>query len=95
MIGRRAFITRAALTLLAAPLAIEAQLAGKVWRIGYLSGNPQADTRQAEDAFHGALRDLGYIGARTCSSTTATLMASSSVFLNSPETLSTATSTSS
>ena len=55
---RRAFIGTLAGGLLAAPLAAEAQQAGKIWRVGVLitSTSPQMD-----DAFRKGLRDLGWI----------------------------------
>jgi putative tryptophan/tyrosine transport system substrate-binding protein len=46
------------LALLAAPLAAEAQQAGKVWRIGYLE--PSGPDRSNFEAFREGLRDLGY-----------------------------------
>ena len=58
---RRAFIT-GTLSLLAAPLAAEAQHAGKVPRIGILaadSGGP------VWDGFRQGLRDLGYVEGQT------------------------------
>ena len=57
---RRAFIGTLAGTLLATPLAAVAQQ-GKRVRIGFLSGNPPSDTRDAFDAFRMKLRDLGYV----------------------------------
>jgi putative ABC transport system substrate-binding protein len=61
---RRAFLAGTA-ALLAAPLAAEAQQAGRVWRIGYLSnsgGQSEPDT-----AFFQGLRDLGYSEGRNIS----------------------------
>ncbi len=50
------------LSLLAAPLATEAQPAGKVHRIGFLSpGFPRPDRDPPVDAFRQGLRDLGYV----------------------------------
>ena len=57
---RRAFITGAGAVLLAAPLAVEAQQRGKVWRIGVLS---TADGPHWE-AFRQGLRALGYVEGR-------------------------------
>jgi putative tryptophan/tyrosine transport system substrate-binding protein len=55
---RRAFLVGAA-ALLAAPLAAEAQQAGKVWRVGFLrAGEPL--TLWIEEFRHG-LRELGYV----------------------------------
>jgi putative ABC transport system substrate-binding protein len=56
--------TAAALLLLAAPLAADAQQAGKVYRIGYLNPNPapSVSTRPFRTpAFTERLRDLGWI----------------------------------
>ena len=50
-------------TLLAAPLAAEAQQAAKVARIGYLSPNLAASPH-LRDAFLQGLRDLGYVDGR-------------------------------
>jgi putative ABC transport system substrate-binding protein len=47
------------LGLVLAPLAVEAQQAGKVYRIGYLS--PRAGSEAREEAFREALRQLGYV----------------------------------
>ena len=63
MMVRRAFISGIALTLLVAPLAVGAQPAGKVPRIGILAlfrpEHPQA--RELSDAFRQGLRELGYV----------------------------------
>jgi putative ABC transport system substrate-binding protein len=56
---RRAFIGALAGGLLAAPLAAEAQPAGKVWRIGYLS--PAEGHNPIDEAFERSMKDLGYI----------------------------------
>jgi putative ABC transport system substrate-binding protein len=50
-----------ALTLLAAPLAAEAQPAGKVYRIGYLIYGSPASVALRTDALRMGLRDLGYV----------------------------------
>ena len=53
-----------ACSLLAAPLGIQAQPAGKVSRIGYLS-SASASTQQPQlNAFRQKLRDLGYVEGR-------------------------------
>jgi len=57
---RRAFIAVVGGSILAAPLAGEAQQPGKVYRIGILSQN----SRLWED-FRQGLRDLGYVEGRT------------------------------
>jgi putative ABC transport system substrate-binding protein len=66
MMDRRAFIGRLALGLLAAPLAAEAQQAGKVWRIGFLSPSVSADLRLQGllQAFRQGLSELGYVEGR-------------------------------
>ena len=60
---RRTFMTLVSGGLLAAPLAAEAQPAGKVPRIGIVSTfsleHPQA--RELSDAFRQGLRQLGYV----------------------------------
>ncbi len=47
------------LSVLGAPLAAEAQLAGKVYRIGYLS--PRSAIEYSAEEFRTALRQLGYV----------------------------------
>src|SRR5262245_13901643 len=49
------------LTLLAAPLAAEAQQAGKVYRIGYLSYSSSAGNPHLLEAFREGLRELGWV----------------------------------
>ena len=65
MIERRAFLVGVA-ALLAAPLAAEAQPAGKVYRLGTLNlgAQPSAETYDARRDVVEALRDLGYIEGR-------------------------------
>ena len=64
MMERRPFlIMMIAGGLLAAPLAIEAQPAGKVARIGYLAPNLAVNPHLPE-AFRQGLRDLGYVEGR-------------------------------
>jgi putative tryptophan/tyrosine transport system substrate-binding protein len=58
---RRRFLVTSLAGALAPPLAARAQQADKVYRIGYLSGNPRSDTQQAMDAFRRRLHDLGYV----------------------------------
>jgi putative tryptophan/tyrosine transport system substrate-binding protein len=60
---RREFIGSVASGLLAAPLAVEAQQAAKIARIGYLAGNLAA-TPHLQEAFRQGLRDLGYVEGR-------------------------------
>jgi len=47
--------------ILAAPLAVEGQPAGKVYRIGYLTVPSRASAQYGADAFVGGLRDLGWV----------------------------------
>jgi putative ABC transport system substrate-binding protein len=63
VIDRRTFLARTGAVLLAAPLAAEAQQAGKVARIGYLAGNLAASPHLPE-AFREGLRDLDYVEGR-------------------------------
>ena len=59
---RRAFMAVIAGGLLSAPVAAQAQQAGKVWRIGVLSsGSPSATAVARIDAFKQGLRELGYV----------------------------------
>ena len=61
---RRTFLGTLSGSLLAAPLAADAQQAGKVYRIGYLSpATPQAAQRSVQEFLEG-LRDLGYVEGR-------------------------------
>jgi putative ABC transport system substrate-binding protein len=53
-------VTGVVLVLLAAPLAGQAQPAGKVWRIGVLSGRVTAESPDGM-AFRKGLRELGYV----------------------------------
>ena len=58
---RRAFIAGMAAGLLAAPLAAEAQQAGRVYRIGYLSYSSSASNPHLIEAFRQGLRELGWV----------------------------------
>jgi ABC-type uncharacterized transport system substrate-binding protein len=60
---RRTFLAGAGAVLLAAPLAVEAQQAKKVWRIGYLSHLPLSDPVAAHffAVFQQALQERGYV----------------------------------
>jgi putative tryptophan/tyrosine transport system substrate-binding protein len=62
-VDRRAFLGTVARTLLAAPLAAEAQQAAKIARIGYLAPN-LATSPHLREAFRQGLRDLGYVEGR-------------------------------
>jgi putative tryptophan/tyrosine transport system substrate-binding protein len=56
-----------ALTLLAVPLAVSAQPAGKIPRIGFLGPGPVADWDETKEAFRQELRALGYIEGQNIS----------------------------
>src|SRR5262249_2729035 len=59
VVDRRTFVT-GAFTLLAAPLAAEAQTAGKVYRIGYLAGGSATANPDFVETFRQGLRELGW-----------------------------------
>jgi len=58
---RRAFITTVGGSILAGPVAVEAQQAGKVYRIGYLSGGSPITSARSVEALRQGLRDLGWV----------------------------------
>jgi putative ABC transport system substrate-binding protein len=60
---RRTFLAMVPGSLLAAPFAAEAQQAGKMWRIAYLT-TTSPDGSPTTDAFLHGLRDLGYVEGR-------------------------------
>jgi len=61
--NRRTFLAGSGAVLLAAPLATQAQQAGKTYRIGILGNVSLTDPRSARlwGAFAEGLRDLGYV----------------------------------
>jgi ABC-type uncharacterized transport system substrate-binding protein len=61
---RRTFIGSLAGGLVAAPLAVEAQRAGKAWRIGYLDQGSTARSTAYVDGLREGLRDLGWVDGR-------------------------------
>ena len=61
MMNRRGFLRTVSATILAAPLAAEAQQAGKVYRIGFLGGASLSGYAAPVNALRGGLRDHGYI----------------------------------
>jgi putative ABC transport system substrate-binding protein len=61
VIDRRTFLAGTGAVLLAAPLAAEAQQAGKVWRIGSLYMYPPSPQDGMWKSFVQSLRDHGYI----------------------------------
>jgi putative ABC transport system substrate-binding protein len=58
---RRTFLAGTGAVLLAAPLAAEAQQAGKVARIGFLGTRTPSDMSPFLDAFRQGLRELGWV----------------------------------
>ena len=58
---RRAFIGVVAVALLTSPLAIEAQQAGKVPRIGYLVQNSAESSKRTLAVFREGLRERGWV----------------------------------
>jgi len=58
---RRAFVTMVGGSILAAPIAGEAQQGAKVWRIGTLSGQPPESPLSLWAPFRQQLRELGYV----------------------------------
>jgi putative tryptophan/tyrosine transport system substrate-binding protein len=63
-VDRRAFFSTLAGGLLAAPLAADAQTAGKVYRIGVLEPTSMALNAANLEAFRQGLRELGYVEGR-------------------------------
>jgi putative ABC transport system substrate-binding protein len=65
VISRRTFVVVLG-AVLASPLAAEAQQAGKVWRIGWLTEGPDVGPgrRVGADAFIAGLREVGYVEGR-------------------------------
>ena len=61
MIDRRRFLLTSLAGAVAAPLAGEAQQAGKVYRVGYLTVPSRETAQGVAKAFQFALRDLGWI----------------------------------
>ena len=61
MMNRRAFLRTLSAGLLAAPLAAEAQQAGRVPRIGFLNLTSPSDRPSHLDAFRQRLRELGWV----------------------------------
>ena len=56
-----ALVVTIALGLLAWPLSVEAQKAGKVYRIGYLDATSPSTNPDRVEAFRQGLRELGYV----------------------------------
>jgi putative ABC transport system substrate-binding protein len=58
---RRRFISAVTVSLLAAPLAAQAQQVGKVYRVGFLGNSTAALEANLVGPFREGLRDLGYV----------------------------------
>jgi putative tryptophan/tyrosine transport system substrate-binding protein len=65
VIERRAFLAGTGAVFLAAPLAVQAQQSGKVWRIGLLVSGAPPGEHQCVLALRRGLTDLGYVEGRT------------------------------
>lgn len=65
MIDRRRFVLGTVVAFLATPLTAEAQQAGKVYRIGFLSPVSELGAVPAREAFLQGLRDHGWVEGRT------------------------------
>jgi ABC-type uncharacterized transport system substrate-binding protein len=61
MMNRRTFLCGLTLSTLSAPVAAEAQLAGKIARIGFLFGSSPSAAHGLVNAFQQGLRELGYV----------------------------------
>jgi putative tryptophan/tyrosine transport system substrate-binding protein len=61
---RRTFLAGTGAVLLAAPLAAEAQQAGKVYKIGYLSSGLSSGSLGGKESFRQGLHALGYVEGR-------------------------------
>jgi putative tryptophan/tyrosine transport system substrate-binding protein len=59
--NRRTFLSALPLAILALPLAVGAQQAGKVYRVAFLGASSPALESELVSAFRQGLRDLGYI----------------------------------
>jgi putative ABC transport system substrate-binding protein len=62
---RRRFLLTSLAATLAVPLAIEAQPAGKLWRVGYLSSSSAERERARVAAFEQGLQELGYLEGKS------------------------------
>src|SRR5467141_2022433 len=61
---RRTFLAGTGAVLLASPFAAEAQPAGKVPRVGFLTAFSASDVPQWREGFRQGLRDFGYTEGR-------------------------------
>ena len=65
MIDRRTFLAGTDAVFLASPLAVEAQQAAKVPRVGFLSSISPTDNRDLPEAFRQGMCELGYVEGQT------------------------------
>jgi putative tryptophan/tyrosine transport system substrate-binding protein len=63
-VDRRRFLVTSLASALAVPLAVEAQPAGKVWRIAFLGSTSPSGYASQTTAFREGLRELGYVEGR-------------------------------
>ena len=61
MIYRRTFLAGTGVVHLGSPLAVEAQQAAKVLRVGFLASISPTDNRDLPEAFRQGMRELGYV----------------------------------
>jgi len=61
------FLQTLSVSLLAAPLAAEAQSAGKAWRVGFVGAETLSTNRHFLDAFRLGMREQGYVEGQTLS----------------------------
>ena len=61
------FLETLSVSLLAAPLAAEAQSAGKAWRVGFVGAETLSTNRHFLDAFRLGMREQGYVEGQTLS----------------------------
>jgi hypothetical protein len=67
-VDRRRFLLTSLAGALAVPLGVQAQRAGKVYRIGILSLNPLEASLPLEQAVEQGLRDRGHVEGRNATS---------------------------
>jgi putative ABC transport system substrate-binding protein len=61
VMNRRTFLAGTGAVLLAAPLGVEAQQPGKVYRIGWMIGSSVSASAHLIDAFRQGMRELGWV----------------------------------
>jgi putative ABC transport system substrate-binding protein len=65
IMSRRRFLRTVGVSLLAAPRAVEAQPAGKMWRVGFLFHGGKIGAATSLQPFLEGLRQLGYVEGKT------------------------------